>query len=293
MPLGFANSIFSKAPAVAGASGLTAVQVSDYVYTGSLNYYDESTVGHTDSDGRQITLSVWFRDDNTAPYTGTEHVFFRARDASGNAYLAFQYTRGAARMLSRSPTNSTFDLDIRFGVDGGGGGYGSGTYDDGNWHHVMLSGDGTSSTFKLYVDGTELTSGSQSATTYNAARLDYSQDWWNGDHYNRFYLLAESTGAGQCGLEVAQLYVDNAHNDLSSSSVRAKFYDSGAVDMGSDGTSSGLAQPLMFHAGDSSTFTTNGGTGGFSYTLSTNDPGTATTLNDIAAEDGPQFSQER
>ena len=293
MPLGATrlNSISLPAAGPAGDPGLKGIQVSDYVYTGSLNYYDESTVGHTDSDGRQITLSVWFRDDNTAPYTGTEHVFFRARNGSGGyAYLAFQYTRGSARFLSRSAVDTSFDLDIRFGVDGGGGGYGSGTYDDGNWHHVMISGDGSTSTFKLYVDGTELTAGSQSATTYNAAALNYSQDWWNGDHYDRFYLLAESTGAGQCGLEVAQLYVDNAHNDLSSATVRQKFYDGGAVDMGSDGTSSGLAQPLMFHAGDSTTFTTNGGTGGFSYSLSTNDPSPPSTLNDIAAEDGPQFA---
>ena len=77
--------------------------------------------------------------------------------------------------------------------------------------------------------------------------------------------------------------MDNTFVDISQPSNREKFYDNGPVDMGSDGTSTGLDQPLIFHTGDTSTFATRGGdVTSFPYTVSTNGTGI-----DGASSDGP------
>jgi hypothetical protein len=58
------------------------------------------------------------------------------------------------------------------------------------------------------------------------------------------------------------------------------------VDMGSDGTGTGLSQPLIFHTGDTTTFFNLGGdTSRFNYSNTT----TGTADGDISAGDGPQF----
>jgi len=84
---------------------------------------------------------------------------------------------------------------------------------------------------------------------------------------------------------MTQIFVDNVYYNLGDTATRQKFYNSGAVDMGSDGTGSGLAQPLIFHTGDTSSILTAAGDGTFAYGLSSNGSG-----NDISADDGPQFA---
>ena len=77
-------------------------------------------------------------------------------------------------------------------------------------------------------------------------------------------------GGDSVGNSVAQLYWSNTYQDLSSSTVRERFYNSGWVNMGNNGTASGADSPMLFHIGDLSTtpaFTTNGGgLTGISYT---------------------------
>jgi len=85
-------------------------------------------------------------------------------------------------------------------------------------------------------------------------------------------------------IEFAQLFVDNVYYDLSDSATRAKFYDGGSINMGTDGTASGLAKPLIFHQGNTSTFATAGGdTTTFPYSVTQYGTGA-----DISSANGPQ-----
>ena len=100
------------------------------------------------------------------------------------------------------------------------------------------------------------------------------------------HLLAENSGGGnKVGAFITQFFIDYNYYNLSTGSVLDKFYDDGAVDMGADGTSSGLTQPRMFHTGDTGDFFTKGGnTGAWNYGISTTGSGA-----DISADNGPQF----
>ena len=85
-------------------------------------------------------------------------------------------------------------------------------------------------------------------------------------------------------LHVTQFFVDNTFIDITQTSNREKFYNSGLVDMGTDGTSSGLDKPLIFHTGNTNDFETKGGdTTSFPYSVSQNGTG----ING-APSDGPE-----
>ena len=270
MPLGFANSVFSTLPAVAGAVGLEAIDPQE-----SFNS-DTTTIGTSDSSGTvDVTISLWFKDDNNT--TGEDTLFMLKHTSGGNSLLQFNYQGGRIRLIG-------LDGSVGWGFDYFLGTYsttyGSGTYDDGEWHHVVFSRDGSASTEYLYVDGVDQTSN----ITVNAGRQSFSAVAWQGDEWSQVSLLSEG-GGNTCGVFVTQLFVDRNYYDLSTGSVLDKFYDGGAVDMGTDGTNTGLTQPRMFHTGDSGDFMTKGGnTSAFDYTISTS--GTAA---DISAENGPQF----
>jgi hypothetical protein len=65
---------------------------------------------------------------------------------------------------------------------------------------------------------------------------------------------------------ISQLYLHNA----SGAPTISNFWDSGTSkpkDLGTNGTATGLAQPLIYHYGTTTTFPTNNGTGFNSYTL--------------------------
>jgi hypothetical protein len=242
----------------------------------------------------ELTLSFWWKDTNNRNTYIHEDVLFRFINGSGKSYLAFNYFRGSTRLLARGENDNTFELDIRHGVDGyfQTQTFGDGTYDDGNWHHYLATFKGSTSTFELYVDGTRITQGSQNATQYLASQKNFGDNVWEGDHYDALVLCAEvvNTGSGQWANEVAQLYLDDGFNDITDANVRAKFYNNGAVDMGTDGTGSGLSQPLVFHNGDTSTFFTNNGTG-YGYSMSKQNVNSAgEAFVDVAAADGPQPS---
>ena len=79
---------------------------------------------------------------------------------------------------------------------------------------------------------------------------------------------------------IAQLYISNPSADPGI----AKFYNTTSslpLDLGTTGTATGLAQPLIYHYGNTSTFPTNNGTGFNSYTL--------TATGNIAGAEGPTY----
>ena len=293
MPLGASRLNTLSRVLTTPFSGLAAIQLDADSTQGEGHVFYQTNSFASTSDTDELTLAFWWKDTNNRTTYAHEDALFRFINSGGNEYLQFNYFRGSTRLLARSGSDSTFDLDIRHGVDGfGAGSYGNGTYDDGNWHHYLMSVKGSTSSFELYVDGTEITQGSQNATQYLAAQKRFTENFWEGNHYDQFTLCAEifDNGSGQWPNQVTQLYLDNSFNDISDASTRAKFYNNGAVDMGTDGTGSGLDQPLVFHTGDTSSFFTNAGTG-YAYTLTkVNKSSAGVDFTDIAAADGPQPS---
>ena len=147
-------------------------------------------------------------------------------------------------------------------------------YAQGDWVHVVMSIDTVNNTMDGYVNGVQITFPGISSSTAIG---------WSG--MNRLVINGQTapttwSSPGNTELEIAQIWATNSVIDLSSNI--SKFYDNGAVDMGSDGTGSGLSQPLFYFNGNttsSPTFATNGGTQqniGFA-TGGTNTPSDGTT----------------
>ncbi len=273
MPLGASRlNTLSRVQAVAGAAGLTATDPNESFYG-----YD-SSVSNSSSDSRDITIALWFKDGDgsTAGANLADTAFRFYHGTGGTNLLNFEYQGGRLRLIA-------LDASVAWGFDYLIGTYnatyGNGTYDDGNWHHLVYSRDGSASTEHVYVDG------SSTSFSVNAGRQSFTPNVWQGTEWSEISILAEGNGSNKVGMGMTQIFVDNVYYNLGDTSTRQKFYNGGAVDMGSDGTGSGLAQPLIFHTGDTSSILTAAGDGTFAYGLSSNGSG-----NDISADDGPQFA---
>jgi hypothetical protein len=139
-------------------------------------------------------------------------------------------------------------------------------YSTGNWVHICAAYDTNGGTTpQVYVNGVAATMPSIASgfAVFPWTTIDL---WING----------YSDGSNTQNIEVAQLWIDNSYVDLSTN--LQKFYDTAnnqAVDMGSDGTGSGLAQPMIYHNGNASSFGTNSGS--LSYSLSVSGSITSTT----------------
>jgi hypothetical protein len=111
---------------------------------------------------------------------------------------------------------------------------------------------------------------------------------WNNTSGSTVKIGAFLSGSGQDSFpdnfegRIAQFW---ATGGTLSAPTLSNFYDTGTSkpkDLGTNGTATGLAQPYIYHYGNTSTFPTNNGTGWASYTL--------TATGNIANEDGPTYA---
>lgn len=255
----------------AAATGLAALDA------GTIRIASSTITTKPASDTPQITLSFWWRQNSDGT---NDHVFNIQSGTSttsfpaGTKLLFCEIYRGRVRVGSYG----YWDIQV---TDTGAvfeSAYGNGWWDN-NWHHFVYSVN-SSNVDTLYVDGVNRTSNLAGTTPGAGDTVNWSQ-------FNRMSLLGPwSANADFSGGDITQVFLDNSYYDLSNSTTRAKFYDGGAVDMGSDGTGTGLTQPLMFHTGDTTTFFNLGGdTSRFNYGNTT----TGTADGDISTSDGPQF----
>jgi len=266
----------------ASEPGLAAIDPNESLFGGS------TSISNTSSQSEDVTLAIWFKDgDGSTAGSSVADTFFRAfHTTGGTSLLGMEYQGGRMRLLGLDGSRA-WAFDYLIGTYNAT--YGQGTYDDGNWHHLVYSRDGSNSTEHLFVDGSGISIPNGSGFAVNAGRRNFVDDPfpWQGPEFSEISVLSESTSSANnpVGCEVCQLFVDNVYYNLSDSATLQKFYNNGAVDMGSDGTGSGLSAPVMFHHGDTSTFFTNAGDGSFSYTLSTSGSG-----SDVSTSNGPQFA---
>ena len=127
--------------------------------------------------------------------------------------------------------------------------------EDGNWRHVLLSWDLTSTSKRhFYVDDVS------ASPTWNPY-VNQAQDWTTGDRW-----VVESIGTPALeAVELADLWFDEqTYLDFSQAANRRKFISSAKkpVYLGTDGALPVGAAPLVFLSGDVSAWHTNKGTGG-------------------------------
>jgi hypothetical protein len=139
---------------------------------------------------------------------------------------------------------------------------------------------------KWYVNGVDRTSSLLNGAAIGAVNLGNLDLNWGSS--NVTIKIGEDLPAfpGTSGFSdflgrISQIYVHNASGapDIN------KFWYFGSNrprDLGTNGTATGLAQPLIYHYGNSTTFPTNNGTGFNSYTL--------TASGNIATGDGPNYA---
>lgn len=243
MPLGAyrINSMARKITA-AGVS-LDAVEFPDDVS------YENTSMPDAGSNNKQFTMSIWMNTADTSPrsvgfglrHSGTRLIAgpFLYNSGSLQTNATFRaYVQSISQTLDR--TSSESDL---YAVD--------------EWHHYVYSVDLTTDDRNIaYLDGQALTMPGFSASVFPT-----DIGWSN---ITSFFVHGYNAANRTNTIRVAQLWIDNSYIDLSTNI--SKFYDNGPVDMGTDGTGSGLSQPLIYHYGNTSTFPTNNGTLSYSLT---------------------------
>lgn len=263
MPLGASRINTLSRVLATGPTGLAATDPNLSFFLTDTSYAAQASATNS------VTLAFWMRMDSTAS-TGEQTVF---RLENGSSSVIFLNVDNGNERIRYGVFNSSWQVDRVFDL-------GTGVFGDGNFHHIMYARQG--STDYAYVDGSQKTV-SQNPGNTGKNNGDAGNHHW--DNFSTGIILAESTGGGnKVDNPITQFYLDDGYNDLTSSSVRQKFYNGGAVDMGSDGTSSGLGQPVHFFVGGATDFASDGGT----YTDNWTTNGTADT--DIDESNGPQFA---
>ena len=242
MPLGAfkLNSIARYIVQAAPEGGVTLDAISfennEYLYNSNI---PNATAN------KQLTVSLWTKVYNKTPRT----VSFGVRGTSRLSAGVFQYQSGLPTFRVYCQTyNETIDRTSSE----------VGLYTPGTWNHFVWSIDfSVDNRIQGYINGNPVTFTGFTASSYNS-----NIPW---DSMEVFEINGYDTGTNLNKIDVAQVWVSNVWTDLSTNV--SKFYDDGPVNMGSDGTASGLSQPLIYHYGNLSSFTTNGGT--LSYSLTT------------------------
>jgi len=251
---------------------------------------DESLRGGTNSitnsstDTQDITISFWIKDGDgsTAAASGADTLFRLLHSTGGTSLLGAEYQGGRLRLMGLD-ANVAWAFDYLIGTYNAT--YGNGTYDDGYWHHLVYSRNGATDTEHLYVDGVS------TSFTVNANRQNFDDEptVWQGTEFSEIAVLSESYNSANSpvGSSVCYIFVDNSFIDISQSSNLEKFYkNDGFVNLGSDGTASGLSAPVFYHEGDAATFlTAKGRTDEFDYTLTESGTGV-----DLDVDDTPRYT---
>ncbi len=251
MPLGFAKHILTAD---------TGFDLGFYKQAGAVDGNNEAAkkvTGLADHDETDWTFACWFRavdaDFDSAfdeceilkqgPGSGSG-------DFQGNIKVAFHKDNGISAFL--------------FGLSGGGGTSFStgnlsssfnGTYVDGDWHHLLVHARfGTSTSLsKIYLDGVDKTTNALGGTESLHASATHGSV--------AYFLGTDSSVLKENTMDLTQIWYE--YGDTSNWTGNLTYwYDSGPVNMGTDGTASGASAPEVFIYINSTPAVTQGGSVG-------------------------------
>lgn len=256
MPLGAyrINSI-ARRQAAAGPVSLDAVQ---FVQADAERYRSTSLTTNI-IDKKVLTGSAWINIQSTT----NRKTIYNLRTSNRAPFLWVINTNRTMRILCvrQSDSQNAINATTTTGV----------IANNDEWYHVAFSFDLTDTNKRaMYVNGVS------TGVTWST----YSNINWEFDIATRAGVACNAEqGATEADCKISQIWVDDSYIDLSTNIN--KFYDNGPVDLGSDGTGTGLSQPLIYHYGNttsSPTFAVNlGRTAELSYTMTANGTPSDTT----------------
>jgi hypothetical protein len=220
---------------VPAAAGLTSLDAVNLTY--NADHYGVTAGNFTTSSdfvaSYKLTASAWFK----IPDFTNRRSIFTIRTNLAPLLFAVN-TNGTIRLLAgnssgyfcntTTPIGSAISLNV--------------------WNHVVWSIDATDTNKRyVYINGVQIFPTWSTNTTFTW--LSSSSSYSAGICFNP----DGGTTGGEAGVDLSQIWIDNSYTDLSTN--LSKFYNNGPVDMGSNGTGSGLAQPLLYHYGDTDTAT--------------------------------------
>ena len=214
-------------------------------FDGTNDYLNRSSLTGV-VDSKTGTFSCWVRPGNMA---GNLRLLWFG--ASSNYFSVLQVNARSSYLftLRNSAGGAIWQQDIGS----------SGTFQDDNWYHIMVSYNLATFTTHMYVDGV-----SNKGQLHNNI-LNQFVDLT----HTSYYIGSQDDGTLKYNGEVSEMYWTDEYIDLSVQSNREKFIDStgtGAapVDLGSDGSSPTGTQPLLYMKGNASVWNagTNAGSGG-------------------------------
>ena len=253
MPLGFAKSTFTYAAASA------TQDVGWWTQAGAVdagNQVCQKVVLGSNQTNSDFVFSCWFRADSSNDF-----------DSDFDAFELFrlgQVDNNSGAFIIELHKNNGIQVML-FGMDGGGGGtnFSTGnlsgtfnsTYVDGNWHHLLAQGIfSNTSKAKIFLDGVDKTTNTLGSSAALVGSFHMGKQMSFGGRANG--------GADkEFGGDLTQAYVDLGSTTDYTSSL-TKFYDSGYVDMGTDGTGSSADAPEVFLYVNSTPAVVNGGSTG-------------------------------
>ena len=255
MPLGFAKAILGQTAVAA------SLDLGYYKQAGAVDGNNEAAkkiTGLADSTDTAYTFAMWFRAvdaDFDSAFDSCEPLTHGpgsgSGDFQGNIKIDMHKDNGVQAMLfglsgtGGGTTVSTGNLSSSF----------NGTYIDGDWHHLFVQARfGTSTTqSKIYLDGVDKTTNAlgstvslQGGTTHGTAAYIMGRD---------------SSVLKENSMDISQVYYEYGSTTNNIGNID-RFYDSGAVDMGTDGNDSGADTPEVFLYVSSTPAVVNGGSTG-------------------------------
>jgi len=221
-------------PAAAGYTPNAVKFLSDYM---------ERTTDFTDlADGKAFTFSFWIKPNGS---NNLQTLIFEVVGSGLTVFGLEKWTDNTIILFARNPATSTILL-----LTGS-----TAITDSSGWKHVCGCID-LSDTGKrfMYVNGVAET---LNVTTYVNDVIDFagSKSYYFGTQHGTTKTLFLHGS-------VADFWFNDSYFDLSDSGNRAKFYNGGPVNLGSNGETPTGSSPVLFLKNPYNTFTVNSGTGG-------------------------------
>ena len=263
MPLGFGRSILSKPAVAAAPSGVgnyyhSSTATNNSVFAAPV--FGNNTTAWSDTD--EMTWMVWFRgylagDYETGDVKGDS--CYMPRFGWTPSLDGFYMGWGQGPFDSGNSTEARFELQSKSNLYGNAiWGYPSNALVpwDGAWHQMIFLIDNANNNHRLWLDGSEKTTSDGFSTAFDVSTIDWF--CFNG------YVSNPSPGTGNPTLGTVNANTVDIgpsavwFSDIDPATNLSAMYDSGNtdgyVDMGSDGTASGLTQPDVW------SWITDGGT---------------------------------
>jgi hypothetical protein len=261
---------------IAGATYAPPVALAAVSFDGTGDLYSAASLSTTATDSKYLTIAfTWFH--ASGGNSRNQH-FMTARLGTANGENGWEVCIQSGRFRYSSYDNSGASTDMVYGDYEGP--------TENAWNQIVAYIDHTSfANCRYYLNGVDRTSNLLNGGAIGAVNLGNNNINWGTTNANIRIGVQNATAGYNSNFSdflgrISQIYV---HNEAGTPGIW-KFWNTTTnlpLDLGTNGTATGLAQPLIYHYGNTSTFPTNNGTGFNAYTL--------TATGDVTGAEGPTY----